>query len=881
MPPNMSGCGGKNKKKKEKTAVHPVQQVQPQPQKPPTPDLSALIDDIEINKSVECNTQDQGTTVVTVEAEGITKAAEHDMFLLDVDNLSESSGGPVAPPRSHRISSSPAVAIPSSPLSGSPLAASPASRSARERTPSITYTKGQTVKPAVVPIASIVASVAELVHDAMPSQQAVVQAEKVEWVQFLTVDKVGQPDRKVDVILLGLTRGFQLWVALANGDMEEVMSERQGPIRAFVTIPNNIKVPAGVVDPFVDARPLMALVDAYSHVQDRQFCTVSVVSLSSKKVIRLPSGTTAYDEPVSQLFATDSYLVVCLSSRVIVYSSVTLQEVRSLRISPAQEGTAAVTAINGQLLAFADEKFNVDWQSCGGMDGDGDESPPTYTSQMMNAAKAFTRTVTSLGESVSGSSGTKAKDAPKGIITVVDLSIDEKDTDKSPVVAHWIAHMEPLAMCAWSPDGRLLMTADVNGSSFNVFSLLPHASSSVLGSVQHLYRLHRGNTAAKVVSTAFSLDCRWLAIATNHGTTHIFAICPYGGKPTLRTHGDHFTNKESRFLRSSGLIESADALSGSPANRARIHSGSLVTNKEHPAQRQRLMAKCAGNPRVGPHPPAILLTAVKKIRDPRISTDNLSAWATDLTPLSLSSNVSGKRVRFVDPPRVSLAFTSNGAATVKTQTLLIARAETGVICEYEVRPRQPVAKGHSEDAPRLDVTPLNMWTLHRTKNNTDIPLPLQAGSPLMTLATKDKQIKLGGAEKWIPHVEMCTYSGPARRLWLGPQFSFFEYNEDNSAELMTPSESRHSLSSMKSIPVVMGQKSSDHDDDSGEATRIECGSWVSQSSLSMPEGADISQKIADAMREVDIDHHHQNSLDDFVDAPSPRGDDELLQFDDI
>lgn len=28
---------------------------------------------------------------------------------------------------------------------------------------------------------------------------------------------------------------------------------------------------------------------------------------------------------------------------------------------------------------------------------------------------------------------------------------------------------------------------------------------------------------------------------------------------------------------------------------------------------------------------------------------------------------------------------------------------------------------------------------------------------------------------WLPHIEVITYSGPHRRLWMGPQFSFGVY----------------------------------------------------------------------------------------------------------
>lgn len=39
---------------------------------------------------------------------------------------------------------------------------------------------------------------------------------------------------------------------------------------------------------------------------------------------------------------------------------------------------------------------------------------------------------------------------------------------------------------------------------------------------------------------------------------------------------------------------------------------------------------------------------------------------------------------------------------------------------------------------------------------------------------------------WLSQLEMRTYSGPARRIWLGPQFTFMTYAEPE--ELVAPSQ---------------------------------------------------------------------------------------------
>lgn len=76
---------------------------------------------------------------------------------------------------------------------------------------------------------------------------------------------------------------------------------------------------------------------------------------------------------------------------------------------------------------------------------------------------------------------------------------------------------------------------------------------SLMASVHHLYILHRGDTSARVQDMCFSSDSRWAAVSTLRGTTHVFAISPYGGNVDVRTHATpHVVNKLSRFHKSAG-----------------------------------------------------------------------------------------------------------------------------------------------------------------------------------------------------------------------------------------------------------------------------------------------------------------------------------------
>ena len=72
--------------------------------------------------------------------------------------------------------------------------------------------------------------------------------------------------------------------------------------------------------------------------------------------------------------------------------------------------------------------------------------------------------------------------------------------------------------------GTQLVVGPEDGKSLHLFEIHPHASKitpndpSVRGEAWHLYELRRGNTPAKVHDMSWSLDGRWIGVATGRGT---------------------------------------------------------------------------------------------------------------------------------------------------------------------------------------------------------------------------------------------------------------------------------------------------------------------------------------------------------------------------
>lgn len=84
----------------------------------------------------------------------------------------------------------------------------------KSRTSSVTYIKGQVVRQAAVEPQTLANQVVELMASSMSKTQSPtsqVAAEKAEWVQLTSVEKAGEPHDRLEVLVVGLARGYQIW----------------------------------------------------------------------------------------------------------------------------------------------------------------------------------------------------------------------------------------------------------------------------------------------------------------------------------------------------------------------------------------------------------------------------------------------------------------------------------------------------------------------------------------------------------------------------------------------------------------------------------------------------------------------------------------------
>ncbi|KPU77422.1 uncharacterized protein Dana_GF19493, isoform C [Drosophila ananassae] len=461
-------------------------------------------------------------------------------------------------------------------------------------------------------------------------------------------------------------------------------------------------------------------------------------------------------------------------------------------------------------------------------------------------AAGLTGTTAGSGASSKSSSFDSASGGPdakqSGVVTIIDVKHPVKDYSPTsgtplsssggaqaggdPIVAHFVAHSEALVAMEFDSSGMLLLTADRRGHDFHVFRVQPHPVGSSLAAVHHLYVLHRGDTSAKVQHIAFSLDSRWAAVSTLRGTTHVFPITPYGGAMGVRTHTSlHVVNKLSRFHRSAGL--GADGRSSSPISHSESTTFVQSLQPYH-------------NPTLPPYPRPSVVQPLAQLRQPftlgsppgsaglgvgmgggvgvgggmgsgvssgvhgvvggggsnsQRQRQRLSSLSDDSgKPLSVCSIFAKSRSWLLEPP----AATREAPHRVQRKAVdsLFVMAGHGALIQYDLDTKLPsnVAKEKiCDDTPiELEVEARAQWNLGRRKDGSqEIKPPLALDNWLI----KDRHASLlldsahhfdepdERAESWLAQVEIITHAGPHRRLWMGPQFVFKNYNTPSGSNL--------------------------------------------------------------------------------------------------
>uniref|UniRef100_A0A7E4W5X0 BCAS3 domain-containing protein n=1 Tax=Panagrellus redivivus TaxID=6233 RepID=A0A7E4W5X0_PANRE len=794
--------------------------------------------------------------------------------------------------------------VPTVPISPASSASS-ITRSSNQ--PPLKYIGGQDVAPTPVPEPSLVSSMADLVHEVIPQGQANVaaQTEPIHFVDVKKCEYMHNGSLKIGyVIVIGLARGYQIWLKADSGNCIEVVSERKMALRVGHLLPFTVE---GVEDDYADKRPIFARVD--ENPDDRK-CRFKVFFLSLKTGSNVAEKM--FKDPVLDMASSTKAFIVGFADSLTICHPGNFSEVLHIPTQPSYDPTFATHfALSDCFLAFVDKTLNKQVQSVGGVVLGEDAS---YSGQLMNAAKSITKTVSSIGESLvnsitSGGNKSSPSGSDLGVVTVVDVAAIIAADSKAPylkyAIAHFVAHEGPIGYLAFGQGGEILLTCTQSATSFHLFGLHPHVGMTALGSVEHLYTLYRGNTAARVINCAFSDDNRWLTISTNHGTTHLFAISSHGGPISLRTHGGRQVNKESRFERTAGLTSTQVTRNinhYAPVKPGQAVFGSSTYYKEHPSIAHTPLFKTTLNPRFNLNNVPVGLYSVAKIRARVFSTEGLTAWASDNNPVSIANSKPSPRGNahngaIESNRRISAVFTNILNDYSDHPTLCILNAD-GVLTAYNIQVRQertnstsstsslsmgtdlspspasanPVSRSNVHEVNiRVKAIAANQWFLHRGRDAANVDPPLAANNLLIGYAQPDavKEVQTSKvADYCLQHIEVDTYSAPHRRLWMGPQFMFCVYadSEHASAPLFNPNDTHSKPSyatASKRCPVLL-EKSTDYPTLGNgftvdSSSRIVCGSWSSEYDMRASIDPRVKETLEDAMRDLEFDDLNTSS----------------------
>jgi WD40 repeat protein len=296
------------------------------------------------------------------------------------------------------------------------------------------------------------------------------------------------------------------------------------------------------------------------------------------------------------------------------------------------------------------------FNSIGGMSNEIEQS---YTSTVLNTAKSISKGITKITESVvntvvtktsqlatspssSSSITTNINESPRnnrksidrddyqaGICTIIDTykykNNNLHDENQTWIIAHFLAHQEPIYALEFNHSGRLLATADTLGQYFNIYLISPNPFKSTRANIKHIYSLYRGDTTSKVKDISFSYDSRWLAVSTKRGTTHIFPINSCGGQINSRTHSNPYVvNRASRHSRTAGFTEEDHHQQLQQSNQQQQHQLQQLNQQTSAASQIQQHNSTDYNPRIRTTLEPFVIQALNQIRQP-YSGSNISA----------------------------------------------------------------------------------------------------------------------------------------------------------------------------------------------------------------------------------------------------------------
>ncbi|XP_024198989.1 autophagy-related protein 18f isoform X2 [Rosa chinensis] len=440
---------------------------------------------------------------------------------------------------------------------------------------------------------SAASSIAERDNDANHDQ--------VNWAGFDKLEGEGNVYRKV--LLLGYRSGFQVWDVEEADNVRDLVFTHDGPISFMQMLPKPIASKRSD-DKFAESRPLLVVcadgsisVDnniedgtaprngvttnshdkvngsfvptavrfyslrSQSYVHVLKFrsaiysvkCSSRVVAISQATQIHCFDATTLEREytiltnPIVTGFPGSGGIScgpVAVGKRWLAYSGSPVAVTNSGRVNPQHLAPSASFPSNGSLVVhYAKESSKQLAAGIATLGDMGYKKLSQYYSELVPDGITYPQ---------AGNPGRKANGTVNGLSTDTDSvgMVIVRDIVSKAVIAQFRAHQSPISALCFDPSGTLLVSASVQGHNINVFKIMPgppgvSSSTDADASHVHLYRLQRGMTHAIIQDISFSDDSNWIMVSSSRGTSHLFAINPWGGTVDIPNSDASFNPKNT------------------------------------------------------------------------------------------------------------------------------------------------------------------------------------------------------------------------------------------------------------------------------------------------------------------------------------------------
>ncbi|KAG0267750.1 Breast carcinoma amplified sequence 3 [Actinomortierella ambigua] len=417
-----------------------------------------------------------------------------------------------------------------------------------------------------------------------------------DWMETTSSVK-GKPARRF-CLLLGYMDGFQIWDITHPDNIHEIISIRQpqeGEVSFLKVLPAP-KSAGGRIDQFEQYRPLVAYISATREDGVDELAggggarQLKIYSLRTHQVVK----TFDYGDPsvheITAVDANERCLVVGVTSggsstRLHVYSQLTLSPIHPKLSVLADASSPGIFMLGSRLLAyvttqeaavesgdgkkngedpdgsngyqdiakgvakevlggvkllggFAHQTISSYWSngSSPGSTGHPSTSPPAPSTMTKTLQRQSRRSSSFIDHERTGQSSStprrKADDGAHRREAVGTIIIRDVTLPNMPIVTHFKPHDHPISGIKFSPSGRLLLSVSRQGNVFHVHELRPSGTPVT----RHLYKLARGITHANVEDIIFNEEETWVGVTTSRGTTHLYAINPFGGSPDVGAH---------------------------------------------------------------------------------------------------------------------------------------------------------------------------------------------------------------------------------------------------------------------------------------------------------------------------------------------------------